>query len=206
MVEFLFRTADQVDGALSNYQHSKAISLWAMVLAAELGADLATIRRAALAGRLHDVGKIVIPVSILAKPGALDAEEWRVMREHPDYGYRLASAVPGLDAVAQAIRQHHERYDGTGYPQGLSGKAISIEARLVAVCDAWAAMLSDRPYHVMRTPEQARQELIRCRGSQFDPSVVDLFLALEATGRVGRLSRLDETESAGLFIPPTSAR
>ncbi|WP_243754494.1 diguanylate cyclase [Labedaea rhizosphaerae] len=206
MVEFLFRTADEVDAALSNYQHSKAISLWAMVMASELGADLATIRRAALAGRLHDIGKIVIPASILAKPAALDAEEWRVMREHPDHGYRIAAVVPGFEEVAQSIRQHHERYDGSGYPQGLSGRCIRLEARLIAVCDAWAAMLSDRPYHVMRTPEQARQELIRGRGSQFDPDVVDLFLALEASGRVGRLSRLDGSESAGLFIPPTGTR
>jgi diguanylate cyclase (GGDEF)-like protein len=206
MVEYLFRAADEVDCALSNYQHSKAISLWAMVMAAELGSDLATIRRAAIAGRLHDVGKIVIPASILAKPSTLDAEEWRVMREHPDYGHRLASAVPGFEGVAEAIRQHHERCDGTGYPQGLSGRSIRIEARLIAVCDAWAAMLSDRPYHVMRTPEQARQELIRCRGNQFDPDVVDLFLALQAQGRVGRLSRLDASESAGLFIPPTGAQ
>jgi diguanylate cyclase (GGDEF)-like protein/putative nucleotidyltransferase with HDIG domain len=206
MLQYLFQAADQVDTALSNYQHSKAISLWAMVMAAELGADLATIRRAALAGRLHDVGKIVIPQSILAKPSALNADDWRVMREHPDHGYRLASAVPGFQEVAEAIRQHHERYDGTGYPQGLSGKSIRLEARLIAVCDAWAAMLSDRPYQVMRTPAQARQELVRCRGHQFDPEIVDLFLALEAQGRVGRLSRLDATESAGLFIPPTGAR
>lgn len=202
MVEFLCRAADQVDSALSNYQHSKAISLWAMVLAAELGCDLGVIRRAAIAGRLHDVGKVVIPTSILAKPSALDAEDWRLMREHPDFGYRLAATVPGFERVAEVIRQHHERYDGKGYPQGLSGRSIHLEARLIAVCDAWAAMLSDRPYHVMRTPAEARHELMRCRGTQFDPDVVDLFLKLEADGRVGRLTRLTEPESAGLVIPP----
>ena len=206
MVEFLCRAADHVDSALSNYQHSKAISLWAMVLAAELGCDLATIRRAAFAGRLHDVGKVVIPTSVLAKPSALDAEDWRVMREHPDFGCRLASTVPGFEGVAEVIRQHHERYDGNGYPQGLSGRSIHLEARLITVCDAWAAMLSDRPYHVMRTPAEARQELVRGRGTQFDPNVVDLFLRLEADGRVGRLTRLNQPESAGLYIPPPGTR
>jgi diguanylate cyclase (GGDEF)-like protein len=202
MVEFLCRVADKVDSRLSSDQHSTAISLWAMVMAAEMGWDLATIRRAALAGRLHDIGKIVIPEVVLAKTAELSEEDWKLMRAHPDYGYRLANAVPGFSAIAQVIRQHHERYDGTGYPSGLSARSIRREARLIAVCDAWAAMLAERPYHEPRSIEVAREELRRGRGTQFDPDMVDLFLDMHQAGRVGMLARLDQSGVAGLFMPP----
>jgi two-component system, cell cycle response regulator len=92
--------------------------------------------------------------------------------------------------VAEAVRQHHERIDGRGYPLGLSGSEIRVEARIVAVCDSWAAMLADRPYHTALTPEQGRAELLRCRGAQFDAGVVDAFLELERSGRIGELRRL----------------
>jgi len=187
MVDYLCRVADQVDVCLSCYEHSRAISAWTELLARELGYDAPTIRRATLAGRLHDIGKIVIPEAVLTKPAALSAEEWRLVRDHPDYGYRLARTVPGFSAVAQVIRQHHERYDGTGYPLGLSGGAIRPEARLLAVCDTWAAMLADRPYQPALSVAEARSELHRGRGTQFDPDVVDLFLDLHTAGRIGTL-------------------
>jgi two-component system cell cycle response regulator len=189
MVDYLCRVADQVDVCLSSYEHSRSISRWAMLLATELGYDAATIRRSTLAGRLHDIGKIVIPEAILTKPGALNDDEWRLMRDHPDYGFRLARTVPGFATVAHVIRQHHERYDGSGYPQGLAGHAIRPEARLLAVCDSWAAMLADRPYQAALPVEAAREQLHTGRGTQFDPDVVDLFLDLHAAGRVGELTR-----------------
>lgn len=187
MIDYLCRVADQVDVCLSSYEHSRSISRWAMLLATELGYDAPTIRRCALAGRLHDIGKIVIPEAILTKPGALNDDEWRLMRDHPDYGFRLARTVPGFSTVAHVIRQHHERYDGTGYPQGLAGHAIRAEARLLAVCDSWAAMLADRPYQAALSVEEARDQLHTGRGTQFDPDVVDLFLDLHHAGRVGEL-------------------
>jgi diguanylate cyclase (GGDEF)-like protein len=193
MVDYLCRVADQVDVWLSSYEHSRAISRWTAVLAGELGYDTPTIHRAALAGRLHDIGKIVIPEAILTKPGSLDQDEWRLMREHPDYGYRLARTVPGFSTVAHVIRQHHERYDGTGYPQGLRAHAIRPEARLIAVCDAWAAMRADRPYQAALSVERARAELRHGRGTQFDPDLVDLFLDLHRAGRVGELERTTDT-------------
>jgi two-component system cell cycle response regulator len=184
--------ADQVDVCLSSYEHSRAISRWTQHLDTELGYDLPTIRRAALAGRLHDIGKIVIPEAILTKPGALSEDEWRLMRDHPDYGYRLARTVPGFSSVAQVIRQHHERYDGKGYPLGLTAHAIRPEARLLAICDTWAAMLADRPYHAALPLEEARDQLRRGRGTQFDPDIVDLFLDLHLVGKIGDFGiRLD---------------
>jgi diguanylate cyclase (GGDEF)-like protein len=189
MVDYLCRVADQVDVCLSSYEHSRSISRWAMLLATELGYDASTIRRAALAGRLHDIGKIVIPEAILTKPGPLNDDEWRLMRDHPDYGFRLARTVPGFSTVAHVIRQHHEHYDGSGYPQGLVAHAIRPEARLLTVCDSWAAMLADRPYQAALPVEAARDELRAARGTQFDPDVVDLFLDLHAAGRIGELPR-----------------
>jgi two-component system cell cycle response regulator len=113
----------------------------------------------------------------------------------------MTLAVPGLATVAETIRQHHERYDGTGYPEGLAGDAIRLEARIVAVCDSWAAMRADRLYQRSLPEEQAREELLRCRGTQFDPAIVDLFLDLLYAGAVGDLRRL----RAGPVPPPSGA-
>ncbi|MFB9908467.1 diguanylate cyclase [Allokutzneria oryzae] len=190
MIDYLGHLADEVDALLSTYEHSRAISRWARLISAELGHDESTVRCAELAGRLHDVGKIVIPPEVLAKPARLSAAEWELMRQHPDHGYRMVAAVPGCDAVAEIIRQHHERPDGTGYPLRLRDEEIRIEAKIISVCDAWAAMLSDRPYQTALSEDEARAELRRGRGTQFDPAVVALFLELQAKGTVGDLRRL----------------
>ncbi|MBB5957954.1 diguanylate cyclase (GGDEF)-like protein [Saccharothrix tamanrassetensis] len=184
MVDHLCRVADQVDQRLSAPHNSRAVGRWARLLAAELGHDEHGVHVAGLAGRLHDVGKIVIPDSVLTKPSALDPEEWRLVRQHSDYGFRLADTIPGFFPVAQTILQHHERYDGSGYPQGLAGNAIRWEARLVAVCDVWAALLTDRPHRPAFTAAEARDVLCSGRGTLFDPDVVDLFLELHADGRI----------------------
>ncbi len=196
MVEYLCRLADEVDGDLSTREHSRAIGRWAALVAAEMGFEQSAVRRAALAGRLHDIGKIVIPKAILGKPSSLSDAEWKLMHEHPDHGYRLARAVPGLEETAQVIRQHHERYDGGGYPEGLARTSIHREARILAVCDSWATMLSDRPYQKTRTPQGAVAELRRARGSQFDPDVVDAFLRLHDSGLIGKLEPLPTRSAA----------
>jgi two-component system, cell cycle response regulator len=190
MVDYLRHVADQVDGRLSSYEHSQAISRWTVLLAAEFGLDETARRCVELAGRLHDIGKILVPEHILVKPGQLSEEEWTEMRRHPDHGSRLARAVPGLDGVAVVIRQHHERYDGMGYPDRLAGPSIRMGARILAVCDSWAAMLSDRPYQRMLSEDQARAELVRGRGSQFDPEVVEVFLDLHGRGLIGLPDRV----------------
>ncbi|OLB81878.1 MAG: diguanylate cyclase [Actinobacteria bacterium 13_2_20CM_2_71_6] len=190
MVEFLQHVADEIDAWLSSYEHSRAIGRWVTRLSVELGHDRASTLRAELAGRLHDVGKVVIPPDILTKAAALSPEEWMMLREHPDHGARLTGIVPGLGTVASIIRQHHERYDGAGYPDRRAGTEILIEARVLSVCDSWAAMRSDRPYHRMLGEDEAREQLRLGRGGQFDPEIVDLFLDLHERGVVGELARM----------------
>ncbi len=127
---------------------------------------------------LHDVGKIGISDGVLNKPGKLLPEEWELMRSHVRVGRDLLARVPMLDRVADVVLHHHESYDGKGYPEGLSGEQISLAARIVCVTDAYCAMISMRSYKASSTPEQARAELVRCRGTQFDPAVVDAFLSV----------------------------
>jgi two-component system cell cycle response regulator len=189
-LDFLQRAADEVDAWLSSFEHSQAIARWAISLAIAMDCSEAVTMGAGLAGRFHDVGKVVIPRAILVKVDALTEEEWLLLREHPEFGARMARVVPELDTVADVIRQHHERFDGSGYPDGLRGLDIRPEARLIAVCDSWAAMRSDRPYQAALSADQAREELLRGRGGQFDPEAVDAFLSLHEQGAVGELRQL----------------
>ena len=132
------------------------------------------------AASLHDVGKVAIPDAILDKPGPLDDEEWEFMRRHTIVGERILSAAPALVEAARIVRSTHERYDGWGYPDGLAGERIPLGARVIAVCDAFDAMIAPRPYRPRVSPEQAIEELRRCAGAQFDPCVVDAFCRIHA--------------------------
>ena len=132
------------------------------------------------AASLHDVGKVAIPDSILDKPGPLTDEEWDLMRTHTIVGERILSAAPALADAAGIVRSTHERYDGWGYPDGLAGDAIPLGARIIAVCDAFDAQVSPRPYRTRVSHEEAIEELTRCSGAQFDPDVVDAFKAVHA--------------------------
>jgi two-component system, cell cycle response regulator len=129
------------------------------------------------AGELHDVGKIAIPESILSKPGPLSDTEWTFVRNHTLIGERVLNAAPALKPVAKIVRSTHERYDGAGYPDGLSGEQIPLPSRIVFACDAFHAMIAPRPYAPGISETDARAELSRCAGSQFDPRVVDALLA-----------------------------
>ena len=124
------------------------------------------------AAELHDVGKMAIPDAILAKPGPLDPAEWEFMRSHTLIGERIIAAAPALVPIARLVRSSHERWDGGGYPDGLAGEEIPLGARIVTACDAYAAMVADRPYSVAMRPERAIEELESGAGSQFDPAVV----------------------------------
>jgi diguanylate cyclase (GGDEF)-like protein/PAS domain S-box-containing protein len=127
------------------------------------------------AAALHDVGKVGIPDAILDKPGKLDENEWAFMRTHTQIGERILSAAPALAQAGKIVRSTHERYDGTGYPDGLAGESIPLASRVVAVCDAYTAMISDRPYRSALSPVGALAELRRNAGTQFDPAVVTAF-------------------------------
>ena len=128
------------------------------------------------AAALHDIGKAAVPDAILNKPGPLDDDEWAFMRRHTVIGERILDGAPALTAAARLVRSSHERFDGNGYPDKLAGADIPLGARIVAVCDAYDAMVSDRPYRSGMSSEQAVEELSRCAGTQFDPAVVDAFV------------------------------
>lgn len=151
-------------------------------LCARLGAvaGLSTIRLndLKLLAQFHDIGKIGIPDQILFKPGPLTDDEWRQMRRHPEIGHRIARHIPDLSAIATLILHHHERWDGKGYPLGLSGEDIPLESRVLAIIDAYDAMTNNRPYREALTQEQALAEIKKNRGLMFDPQLTDQFLKL----------------------------
>ena len=156
--------------------HSQTVGRYSQTIARELGLSDELVERVRLAGILHDVGKIAVPDGVLNKPGPLDDDEFAQMKKHPEVG---ALIVDGADLkdVASWVIAHHERPDGRGYPHGLAGDEIPLEARILAVADAYEAMTVDRVYRRALPVEQAREELRRCAGSQFDPRVVEVFLA-----------------------------
>jgi response regulator RpfG family c-di-GMP phosphodiesterase len=158
--------------------HSRRVSLYARRLAQQLAIGepaLTVIEHGAL---LHDIGKIGIKDEVLLKPGPLDKAEWLTMKRHPELGWRLLQRVDYLRPAADIVMQHQEKWDGTGYPAGHSGDRIVIGARIFHVVDTLDAITSDRPYRRARPFADARAELVRCRGTQFDPRVVDAFLAV----------------------------
>lgn len=128
------------------------------------------------AARLHDVGKIGIPNELLSKPSSLTTDEWKVMRTHPEIGERIVATVPGFDDVAIIVRHTHERWDGKGYPDGLCAHEIPLASRIIFACDAYEAMISDRPFRPAMTPEQACAQLRKGAGSEFDEHVVNQLL------------------------------
>ena len=158
--------------------HSVRVGRYAVALASRLGYDETSLARLAHASWLHDIGKLGIPDAILNKPGPLTAAEAAIMRSHVQIGYELVLQVPSLAPAAELVLAHQERYDGTGYPDGLAGEAIPRDARVFAVADALDAMTSDRPYRQAMSWEEAGAEITAQSGRHFDPEVVDAFLAL----------------------------
>jgi diguanylate cyclase (GGDEF)-like protein len=157
-------------------EHSDAVEALAVAVAGRLGLDRAQIADVQSAALLHGIGKIGVPDRLLHKPGRLEEDEWALVHEHPAIGERILRPLPGFDAVATAVRHAHESWDGHGYPDGLAGEAIPLASRIVLACDAWHALGSERPYRAAMAPAEARAELQRCAGSQFDPRVVEALL------------------------------
>ncbi|HSB38055.1 MAG TPA: HD domain-containing phosphohydrolase [Gaiellaceae bacterium] len=164
-------------------EHTEEVVRLAVAVAAELDLELEAVRNVELGAVLHDIGKVRVPEAILNKPGPLTGEEWEVMRTHPEVGERILRPIRSLEAILPIVRHHHERWDGSGYPDGLAGRAIPLGARIVAVCDAYRAMTEDRPYRKALEEAEARRELSDGAGAQFDPDCVEaLVRALDRRG------------------------
>lgn len=172
--------------ARENYTaaHSEAVLELALAVAAELGIDSDGATSVGQVALLHDIGKVGVPDAILQKQGRLTAPEWDVMREHPAIGAQIVSAIGSLSHLAPAVRAEHERWDGSGYPDGLAGEDVPLASRICFVCDAWHAMTSDRPYRRALTPDEARAELERHIGTQFCPTTVAALMRVLDRGGV----------------------
>lgn len=160
-------------------QHTRRVVLYSMALAKKMGLpdeELIEIRRGAL---VHDIGKIWVPDAILQKPGPLTEEEWVVMRRHPEEGLRILQGIMFFEGAVDIVGSSHEHYDGSGYPRGLVGDQIPLGARIFAVADAFDAITSDRSYRKAQPFRVAYDEILRCRGTQFDPKVVDVFRSID---------------------------
>jgi len=154
--------------------HSMRVQQFSVLLAKRCGYPPERMNQLADGALLHDIGKIAIPESILLKPGKLTAQEFQVVKQHSRFGYQVLSRLPHLESAAMLALFHHERMDGTGYPMGLKGNSIPWEVRIFTVADTMDAIIAGRPYYPPRSMAQARAEILRCRGSQFDPEVVDV--------------------------------
>jgi putative nucleotidyltransferase with HDIG domain len=165
-------------------EHCRQVVALALAVSDRLGLDVDRRRNLEFAALLHDVGKVAIPKDIINKPGKLDAAEWELMKTHTIEGQRMLDRVGGfMSDVGRIVRSHHERWDGGGYPDRLAGADIPLEARIIACCDSYNAMTTDRAYRAALPAEVAAEELRRCAGSQFDPAVAAAALAVvEAAG------------------------
>jgi diguanylate cyclase (GGDEF)-like protein len=164
--------------------HARWISDMALLVGSELGLDREALKRLELGALFHDIGKIGIPSEILGKPGPLTDEEFEIVKTHPELGERILAPIDRLHDVRPIVRACHERWDGQGYPDGKAGVAIPVEARIVLVCDAFHAMVTDRPYRRSLPEDEAVRRLREGAGTQFDPTVVETFVRLFETGAI----------------------
>jgi two-component system, cell cycle response regulator len=165
-------------------EHSRSVAELSLDMAARLALSQDELSVLRIAAELHDVGKLAIPDSILLKAEPLTEEEWEFIRRHTIIGQRIVAATPALQNVGRIVRASHEHWNGEGYPDGLAGQEIPLEARIISVCDAFKAMTSERPYGSTMTADDAMAELERCAGTQFDPGVVSVLFQAVAAGEV----------------------
>jgi HD-GYP domain-containing protein (c-di-GMP phosphodiesterase class II) len=174
LAEPLLRLLDDHGNRAALGRHCEAVGDLAVVIGRRLGLPDDTLRQLYLAGVLHDIGKAMVPDSVLEKPGPLSTVEWEEIRRHPETGYLLIRSV-GLDEIAEWVRAHHERPDGFGYPFGSRKRPLG--GAIVSVADGYHAMTAERTYREAMSPEEARAEMLRCSGSQFEPEIVEALLA-----------------------------
>ncbi|MCE5284602.1 MAG: HD-GYP domain-containing protein [Pelosinus sp.] len=164
--------------------HSERVAEFSVLLAQGLGLSFPEQQRIHIGAHLHDIGKIGIPDAVLNKAGRLTEQEFAEIRQHPVIGAKIVGQVKVLHGVVDIVRFHHERFDGKGYPEGLIGSGIPLGARIVAVADAFDAMISSRPYRTAYTFEKALAEIKLGRGSQFDPVIADVLLDMHSKGMI----------------------
>ncbi len=164
--------------------HSKNVATIASLIAEKLGLNDELIRKTYWAALVHDVGKIVVPSSILNKESKLTIEEFEVIKKHPVYGHDFLSTSPELRDLARYVFHHHERWDGKGYPAGISGEEIPLISRIIMVADSWDAMRSDRPYRKGLSKEKATEEILKHSGAQFDPNIAKVFIKMLTDGEI----------------------
>ena len=170
-VDVLAGTLGLRDG--STGEHSDRVVELARRIGEKLGLERRELRDLSYAARLHDIGKVGVPDAVLFKAGPLEDDEREVIQHHAVAGAELIGEIPGLEPVARIVRHHHENYDGSGYPDGLSGRDIPLSSRILSVADAYAAMTEDRPYRRARPRFEVDREFKDCAGTQFDPYVVE---------------------------------
>jgi diguanylate cyclase (GGDEF)-like protein len=158
--------------------HCSHVSEIGSKIAYAMGLTEREISEIGLIGRMHDIGKIAVNEALFSKPSGLTEEEWIDMRRHPEVGFRILSASTDMASIAKSVLAHHERFDGSGYPNGLKGSSIPIMARILAVADAFEAMTNERPYRTTKSKDEALTEIASLKGTQFDPAIVDIFLKL----------------------------
>jgi response regulator RpfG family c-di-GMP phosphodiesterase len=193
----------------STMGHLFRVRDYCTLLAAEVGIPAARMRDVQLGAMLHDIGKYRVPDHILTKPGPLTDEEWKVMRRHPEFGADFVARIPFLSGAAEIILNHHEKFDGTGYPNGLAGEAIPLAARVFSVVDAYDAIVSERCYKPKFSSATALAEILRCAGKQFDPRVAEAFERvlprIEASAELLDAQHRREVEAVGLGQLPDRA-
>jgi HD-GYP domain-containing protein (c-di-GMP phosphodiesterase class II) len=176
--------------------HSERVSVLGALMAAGLGWDSEQIEHTRVAGLLHDVGKIGIPEAVLCKPGRLNENEFAIIKRHPSIGYNILKGIPLLAPMLPGVLHHHERWDGSGYPSGLTGEEIPIVGRILCMADAYDAMRSNRSYRPRLTPERAMSEIASCAGTQFDPALSALFARLDLSAFDASLERSSNRAAA----------
>ncbi len=173
--------------------HATRLAEWAVRVAEHMGVGHEAIKEIEVASLLHDIGKIGVPDAILLKPGKLTKEEFGVVKKHPEYGWAILNSVPGLERTSLLVLHHHERFDGKGYPAGLSGKSIPLGARIVAVVDTFDAMLSNRPYRKGFSAGEVLERLEPEAGTQFDPDVLQHFFDITSR-HLSEISQIREPD------------
>ena len=181
--ELFYKTIRAISNALDTRDaytngHSLRVTLYSMILAKELKFEPEFMEDIEIAGLLHDIGKIAMPKSILCKNGKLTDEEFVVMKSHPVLGEKIVVNIKKLQIISEWVKAHHEKWNGTGYPDGLKGEEIPIASRIIAIADTYDAMTSTRPYRTALSHETAISEISRCSGTQFDPKLANLFVSI----------------------------